>query len=108
MVVRRGRRAIRPMPLTSTGNYGRGPRRTADVRRDRHWDAGDMSDQPSPVLVGIDGTASGLEAVDLGAALAVLTDAPVVLGAVYAFEGEMWPTREMAERALAEAQQRLP
>jgi len=67
-----------------------------------------MSEQPSPVLVGIDGTASGLEAVDLAGALAVLTGTSVVLGAVYSFEGEMWPTREMADRALAEAEQRLP
>lgn len=67
-----------------------------------------MPDQPSPILVGVNGTASGLEAVALAGALAVLTGSPVVLGAVYSFEGEMWPTREMAEQALAEAEQRLP
>jgi nucleotide-binding universal stress UspA family protein len=39
-----------------------------------------------PVLVGIDGTPSGLEALSLASALAVLTGAPLVLGAVYGFE----------------------
>ena len=66
-----------------------------------------MTDHPHPVLVGIDGTASGLEAVALGGALAVLTGSPVVLGAVYSSSSEAWPTREMAEQALAEAEQRL-
>ena len=66
-----------------------------------------MTDHPHPVLVGIDGTASGLEAVDLGGALAVLTGSPVVLGAVYAASSEAWPTRAMAEQALTEAQTRL-
>ena len=51
-----------------------------------------------PVLVGIDGTSSGLEALSLGSALAVITGAPLVLGAVYGFEvmtsafgGPAWP-----------------
>jgi nucleotide-binding universal stress UspA family protein len=66
-----------------------------------------MTDQPHPVLVGIDGTASGLEAVALGGALAVLTGAPVVLGAVHSFEGESWPTPGMTRDWLAEADQRL-
>lgn len=66
-----------------------------------------MTEMPHPVLIGIDGTASGLEAVALGGALAVLTGAPVVLGAVYGFEGEAWPTRELADRWLVEAEARL-
>jgi nucleotide-binding universal stress UspA family protein len=67
-----------------------------------------------PVLVGIDGTSSGLEALSLGSALAVITGAPLVLGAVYGFEvmtsafGEpAWPTREEANRWLREAEGRL-
>ncbi|RKQ86990.1 nucleotide-binding universal stress UspA family protein [Solirubrobacter pauli] len=71
------------------------------------WDAANMTDRPHPVLVGIDGTASGLEAVALGGALAVLTGSPVVLGAVHSFEGESWPTPAMADRWLSEAGQRL-
>jgi nucleotide-binding universal stress UspA family protein len=66
-----------------------------------------MTEQPHPVLVGIDGSASGLEAVALAGALAVLTGSPVVLGAVYSFEGDAWPARELADRWLAEAQERL-
>jgi nucleotide-binding universal stress UspA family protein len=66
-----------------------------------------MSAQPHPVLIGVDGTASGLEAVALGGALAVLTGSPVVLGAVHSFEGEFWPTVEMAQEWLDEADQRL-
>jgi nucleotide-binding universal stress UspA family protein len=67
-----------------------------------------------PVVVGIDGTSSGLEALSLGSALAVLTGAPLVLGAVYGFEvmtsafgGPAWPPHEEAERWLKEAEQRL-
>jgi nucleotide-binding universal stress UspA family protein len=66
-----------------------------------------MSEQPHPVLVGIDGTASGLEALALGGALAVLTGAPLVLGAVFGFEGESWPPVSHTERWLDEATQRL-
>lgn len=66
-----------------------------------------MTDQPHPILVGIDGSASGLEAVALGGALAVLTGAPLVLGAVHSFEGDQWPTRGMAERWLSAAEERL-
>jgi nucleotide-binding universal stress UspA family protein len=66
-----------------------------------------MSEQPHPVLVGIDGTASGLEALALGGALAVLTGAPLVLGAVFSFEGESWPPVSHAERWLDEATQHL-
>jgi len=67
-----------------------------------------------PVVVGIDGTSSGLEALSLGSALAVLTGAPLVLGAVYGFEtmtsafgGPAWPPHEEADRWLKEAEQRL-
>ncbi len=67
-----------------------------------------------PVLVGIDGTRSGQEALSLGSALAVLLDAPLVLGAVYGFEstttgypGPPWPPREEAREWLEEAEGRL-
>jgi nucleotide-binding universal stress UspA family protein len=67
-----------------------------------------------PVLVGIDGTSSGLEALSLGSALAVLTGAPLVLGAVYGFEvmtsafgGPAWPPHEEADTWLKEAEARL-
>ena len=67
-----------------------------------------------PVLVGIDGTSSGLEALSLGSALAVITGAPLVLGAVYGFEvmtsafgGPAWPPHEEADRWLKEAEGRL-
>jgi nucleotide-binding universal stress UspA family protein len=66
-----------------------------------------MTDQPHPVLVGIDGTASGLEAVALGSALAVATGSPLVLATVYGFEGEYWPTVEIAHRWLDEATKRV-
>ncbi len=69
---------------------------------------------PRPVLVGIDGTASGLEALSLASALAVLTGAPLVLGAVYGFEsmtstfgGPSWPPHEIAGKWLEEAELRL-
>jgi nucleotide-binding universal stress UspA family protein len=67
-----------------------------------------------PVVVGIDGTSSGLEALSLGSALAVLTGAPLVLGAVYGFEtmtsafgAPAWPPHEEADKWLKEAEQRL-
>jgi nucleotide-binding universal stress UspA family protein len=67
-----------------------------------------------PVLVGIDGTSSGLEALSLGSALAVITGAPLVLGAVYGFEvmtsafgGPAWPQHVEASRWLKEAEARL-
>lgn len=66
-----------------------------------------MTDQPHPIIVGVDGTASGLEAVALGGALAVLTGAPVVLGAIHSYEGEGWPTPTTAEAWLSQAEQRL-
>ncbi|HWK26259.1 MAG TPA: universal stress protein [Solirubrobacter sp.] len=62
-----------------------------------------------PVLVGIDGTASGLEALALGSAFAVLTGAPLVLGAVYGYQGGslVWPPLADAEAWLAEAGTRV-
>jgi len=67
-----------------------------------------------PVLVGIDGTSSGFEALSLGSALAVLTGAPLVLGAVYgfetmtsAFDGPAWPPHGEAGKWLKEAEGRL-
>jgi len=62
-----------------------------------------MTDKPPPVLVGIDGTASGREALVLGSALAVLTGSPLVLGAVFGFEGDAWPPRFHADQWLDEA-----
>lgn len=53
------------------------------------------------VLVGIDGSASGLDALALGRTLAGLTGVPLVLGAVHGYEtlaslfgGPGWPTPE--------------
>ena len=67
-----------------------------------------MTEPPHPVLVGIDGTASGLEAVALGSALAVLTGAPLVLGAVYGYEAMCWPPERVADSSwLEEAGERL-
>lgn len=63
-----------------------------------------------PVLVGIDGTPSGCEALSLAVALAVIADAPLLLGAVYGFESSTsrfgssaWPPRERAVRWLEDA-----
>ena len=76
-------------------------------------DRRDMTDSPHPVLVGIDGTASGLEALALGSAFAVLTGSPLVLAAVYGHGGYVvdyglvYPPQEEAERWIEEAQQRL-
>src|SRR4051812_30062529 len=66
-----------------------------------------MSSQPHPVLVGIDGTPAGLEALALGGALAMLTGSPLVLCAVYGTEGEQWPPASHVDEWLAEAAQRL-
>jgi nucleotide-binding universal stress UspA family protein len=72
-----------------------------------------MTDMPQPVLVGIDGTPSGLEALALGSAFAVLTGAPLVLGAVYGFSGGsfadalLWPPPQDAQRWLDEAATQL-
>jgi nucleotide-binding universal stress UspA family protein len=72
------------------------------------------STYPRPVLVGIDGTPSGLEALSLGGALAGLLGSPLVLGAVYGFEsmttgypGPPWPPQEEALEWLAQAEDRL-
>jgi nucleotide-binding universal stress UspA family protein len=72
-----------------------------------------MTDMPPPVLVGIDGTPSGLEALALGSAFSVLTGAPLVLGAVYGFSGGsfadalLWPPPQDAQRWLDEAATQL-
>jgi nucleotide-binding universal stress UspA family protein len=69
---------------------------------------------PRPVLVGIDGTPSGREALSLGSALAVAADAPLVLGAVYGHEsgmsnwgGPLWPTHQQAVSWLDDAADQL-
>jgi nucleotide-binding universal stress UspA family protein len=69
-----------------------------------------MTDFVPPVLVGIDGRPSGLEALALGSAIAVLTGSPLVLGAVYGHQGSpelVWPSKETAETWLHEAQRQL-
>src|SRR3954469_3986776 len=66
-----------------------------------------MSVQPHPILVGIDGTASGLEALALGEAPAVLTGPPLVLGPLFGFAGGSCPPTSHADRWLDEAAQRL-
>src|SRR6478735_2065010 len=72
-----------------------------------------MTHQIPPVLVGIDGTPSGLEALALGGAFAVLTGSPLILGAVYGSEvialdaGLVWPPKEEAEGWLEQAQSRV-
>jgi nucleotide-binding universal stress UspA family protein len=67
-----------------------------------------MTQDTSPVLVGIDGTASGLEALALGSALAILTGSPMVLGAVYGYMGDLvWPPEADATLWLREAEARV-
>jgi nucleotide-binding universal stress UspA family protein len=71
-----------------------------------------MTDHTHPVLVGIDGTASGLEGLALGSALAVLTGSPLLLAAVYGYEtdfvGEfVWPPERLAQGWLDEASERM-
>jgi nucleotide-binding universal stress UspA family protein len=72
-----------------------------------------MTDPPRPVLVGIDGTASGLEALALGSAFAVLTGSPLLLGAVSGYQGGafagglVWPPEREARHWLDEAEQQL-
>jgi nucleotide-binding universal stress UspA family protein len=77
------------------------------VRPPVRCDRPGMTDRPHPVLVGIDGTASGLEAVALGSALAVATGSPLVLATVYGFEGQYWPPVATADRWLDEATERV-
>jgi nucleotide-binding universal stress UspA family protein len=65
-----------------------------------------------PVVVGIDGTPAGLEALALGRVLAETLGAPLVLGAVFGYEaadfGEIvWPTARDADGWLAEAEREL-
>ena len=72
-----------------------------------------MTDQAHPVLVGIDGTPSGLEALALAGALATLTGSPLLLCAVHgsergAFGGGLGrPLRDEAQGWLVEAGERL-
>jgi nucleotide-binding universal stress UspA family protein len=72
-----------------------------------------MTTASRPVLVGIDGTPSGLEALALGSAFAVLTGAPLLLGAAYGFSGGsfagglIWPPAGDADRWLEEATEQL-
>jgi nucleotide-binding universal stress UspA family protein len=71
-----------------------------------------MTESPRPVLVGIDGTPSGLEALALGCAFAVLTGAPLVLGAVYGYQGGSFsdlvrPPKAEADAWLEEAASRV-
>jgi len=71
-----------------------------------------MTDQAHPVLVGIDGTPSGLEALALASALATLTGSPLLLCAVHgpersAIDGLGWPPQDEAHGWLMEAGERL-
>lgn len=67
-----------------------------------------MTHSTQPVLVGIDGTPSGLEALALGSAFAILTGSPLLLGAVYGFAGGLiWPPPDDAKRWLEDAETRL-
>jgi nucleotide-binding universal stress UspA family protein len=71
-----------------------------------------MTESPRPVLVGIDGTASGLEALALAEAFAVLTGSPLLLAAVYGnqsgvFSDVIWPPKRDATAWLEEASRRL-
>jgi nucleotide-binding universal stress UspA family protein len=71
-----------------------------------------MTEHERSVLVGIDGTPSGREALSLGTALAVLTGSTLVLGAVYGYESGkfnalMWPPHHDADEWLAEAEKTL-
>lgn len=71
-----------------------------------------MTDQEHSVLVGIDGTPSGREALSLGTALAVLTGSTIALGSVYSYEsgrfgGLTWPPHHDADGWLAEAEKDL-
>src|SRR4051812_17535090 len=70
-----------------------------------------MSTQPPQIVVGIDPSPAH-EAVSLATALAVLTGATLVLGAVYghesgSFGGLTWPSRDDADAWLMEAESRL-
>jgi nucleotide-binding universal stress UspA family protein len=72
-----------------------------------------MTELPRPVLVGIDGTPSGLEALALGSAFAVLTGSPLLLGAVIGYQagafadGMVWPPKSDALEWLDEAGHRV-
>jgi nucleotide-binding universal stress UspA family protein len=72
-----------------------------------------MIESPRPVLVGIDGTPSGLEALALGSAFAVLTGSPLLLGAVIGYQGGafagrlVWLPQTETDRWLRDAADRL-
>jgi nucleotide-binding universal stress UspA family protein len=71
-----------------------------------------MTERERSVLVGIDGTPSGREALSLGTALAVLTGSTLVLGAVYSYDSGKfgaltWPPHRDADEWLAEAEKTL-
>jgi nucleotide-binding universal stress UspA family protein len=72
-----------------------------------------MIESSRPMLVGIDGTPSGLEALALGNAFAVLTGSPLVLGAVFGYQagsfsgGLIWPLKSSADKWLEEAGQNV-
>src|SRR3954451_7816 len=102
-----GPRGIPSQPPLRAGKLRSRSRPSADVRRDAGCDFEAMTDASHPVLVGIDGTSSGLEAVALGSALAVLTGSRLLLGAVFGCEGEFWPPRDHAQRWLDAAAERL-
>jgi nucleotide-binding universal stress UspA family protein len=83
-----------------------------DAKRAHRCDREAMTNQERSVLVGIDGTPSGREALSLGTALAVLTGSTLVLGSVYGhasgkFGGLTWPSRHDADGWLAEADTNL-
>jgi nucleotide-binding universal stress UspA family protein len=65
-----------------------------------------------PVVVGVDGTPAGLDALALGRMLAELLEQPLALGAIYGYDaadaGELvWPPRHEADEWLLEAERRL-
>src|SRR5688500_4375725 len=99
-----GAAAIGPEPVALRGELRSVTGVSSDVVAHRRCDLRSMTDMPQPVLVGIDGTPSGREALALGSAFAVLTGAPLVLGAVYGFSGGSfadalwWPPPQDAQR----------
>jgi nucleotide-binding universal stress UspA family protein len=105
--------AIGPESARSRGELRFVSRATADVPPPVRWDLRAMTESPRAVLVGIDGTPSGLEALALGSAFAVLTGSPLLLAAVYGYQGGSfagglaWPPRADADRWLDEASQQL-
>jgi len=72
-----------------------------------------MTESPRPVLVGIDGTPSGLEALALGSAFAILTGSPLLLAAVFGYQGGafagglLWPPKADVDGWLDAASEQL-